>query len=185
MNVVMFSLVFVFSNINPLGVNWNKKYKLHPNISGYSYYYGDTNWGEVIYIGNEDVASMETEVQLHFSKGKITKAMLILGPRGMSEWNCMRKYKEINSLLSHKYGKYNFISIKKDPVIEDLISSSECYTVSLGLYSVVTYWTKDQYEIKSEILADEDGFYIEITYIHAPREKKRNKVQKNKIIKKL
>ena len=79
----------------PVGINWDKVYKYYPNISGYSYYLGDIEWGTVIYISNEDILGLESELQVYFNNKKVSKAILILGPEGLNDYNCVKKYKQV------------------------------------------------------------------------------------------
>ena len=184
-NTAFLILVTTLTNIVPLGLPWEKIHQHHPDISGYSYYYGDLDWGQVIYLGREDIAGMETELQIYFLRGRLTKAILILGPRGINDYNCIKKYKRIKKLVTYKYGKYNFIKEEKDPIIEDLIYSSECYPVSLGIYSVSTYWTKGDFQIESTLVADSDGYYIEISYVYLNLDRDRKKHESKLLLRKL
>jgi hypothetical protein len=169
----------------PLGVDWEKIHKYYPNISGYSYYLGDVDWGTVVYISKEDLLGLESEVQLYFDKKKISKAILVLGPEGLNDYNCVKKYKKVRKLLSDKYGEYKYIKERKDPIIDDLVGTSVCYTTALGLYEVSTYWTHGKYLIECKLIGDYEGYYIEVTYIDNNKIKKYNQNQKNKIMKKL
>lgn len=179
-------LVISLLSLDPLGVSWDKVYNDHPQISGYSYYYGDLDWGQVIYYGQEDLLGMETEIQLVFQGKRISKAYLIFGPSGINDWNCIVKYKKVRRMLSHKYGNYNYIRETKDPIIEDLLSAAPCYPISIGLHEVNTYWTHEGYQIEASLLGGSDGeFYIEITYIDKGREKTRSEQEKLRIIKQL
>ena len=177
-------LIMFLPGPGPLGVSWEDSYNYHPDILGYSYYYGDYSWGHVVYSGRADILGMETEAQLFFSRKKITKAYLIFGPAGLSNWNCMKKYKEVRSLLIFKYGVYNFIREEKDPLIKDLLFVSPCGPISLGLHKISTYWTRTKYQIVLEITASDEDLYIEITYINRNKEKIRKKEERLKIIKK-
>jgi hypothetical protein len=168
----------------PLGISWVQKYESHPNLPGYKYYYGDMYWGEVIYYGLEDLIGMESEIQLFFDRKKITKAHLILGPAGINESNCLIKYKKVKKILIQKYGNFNYIKEEKDPIIDELLTAYPCYPISLGLHNIETHWNNKDYQIKLSIVSDDDGFYIEITYIHKNRDKIREKNKKRKIIKK-
>ena len=169
----------------PLGVDWDKKHTYYPTIPEYRYYYGDIDWGEVIYIGNEDIMGMESEIQLFFHQKKIVKALLILGPMGINDTNCIKKYKKVRKLLTYKYGSYKYTREEKDPVAEDLITTSACYPFALGIHKITTYWTHGRYLIGSKLIGDEEGYYIEVAYTDNNGIKKYNKSQRAKIIKKL
>ena len=186
MQSVILYLTIILSSLNPLGLSWEKEYNKNkiPEISGYKYYYGSIDWGQIIYISSEDILQMESEIQLYFDGGKISKANFILGPGGINSWNCIAKYKKVRSLLNKKYGSYTFIRETKDPLLEDLLTSTPCYPISLGLREITTYWNKKTFNIEMLLMSDEEGFYIEITYTNLKREKTRNEKEKKKIIKK-
>ena len=59
-------LSFSFFLASPLSLQWDNKYNTIPEIEDYQYYYGSIPWGQVIYIGTEDILGMESEVQLFF-----------------------------------------------------------------------------------------------------------------------
>lgn len=171
-------------SVSPLGVSWDKIHKDLPQISGYSYYYGELDWGKVSYLGSADILGMETEIQLVFHANKISKAYLILGPGGINDWNCIDKYKEVRTMLNHKYGPYNYVKESKDPITDDLLSAAPCYPISLGLHDVHTYWTYENYQIESSLFGgDGETFYIEVTYVYRSRDKNRNKKEIQQIIK--
>jgi len=150
---------------NPLNLDLTKLYKLPPEISKFKYWYGDVDYGIIIYTGAEDISGFETELQLSFRGKKISSALVILGPAGLNSDNCIRKYKKVTKLLNSKYGHYTHISETKDPIMDDLITSIACDPVSMGIYSLKTYWKLKNFAIISLLTADEDGFYIEIEYI--------------------
>ncbi len=181
-NIVLFvASLFVSS---PLGIPWDKEYLTKPEIQEYQYYYGSVSWGEVIYLGKEDILGMESEIQLFFDRGKIAKANLILGPAGINEYNCISKYKNVRNMLVHKYGKFNYIKEIKDPIIEDLLTAYTCYPILLGIHEIDTYWIKSEYQIELSLVGDGSAYYIEISYIHKSREKNRDKMKKIEIIRK-
>jgi len=173
-----------FLLMNPLGVSWNKKYTNYPQISDYKYYYGSVPWGQVVYIGKEDILGMESEIHLLFSKKNLSKATLILGPIGINEWNCLSKYVKVRKILIRKYGKFNFVKEIKDPVIKDLITSSACYPISIGLREIETHWETKDYRIKLSLFGEDRDFFIEIDYMHKNNNLHRLESQKDKIIKK-
>ena len=166
-------------------MDWQKEYKIIPQIPGYKYYMGDIQWGTLIYVSKEDTLGLESEIQLYFDKNFLVKARLILGPEGMNEYNCAKKYKKIVSLLEEKYGDFRYVRETKDPMIDDLVSSSACYPIKVGLQEVETFWNHDKFLIKCKLIGDFEGFYIETTYINNNKIKNFNKNQKKKIIKKL
>ena len=169
---------------NPLSVSWEKKHSQFPKIQGYNYYYGDMSWGRVYYLGREDVLGMESEIHLYFNRNKITKADLVLGPAGINERNCIAKYKEVTKILTYKYGKFSYIKEKKDPIIEDLLSSHPCYPILIGTHEIDTYWENKDFLITLSLFGDEENIYLEVSYLHKSRDKLRLKTKKSKIAEK-
>ena len=108
--ISVFSMLVVCV-LAPLGLEWDKKYQHLPNIEGYSYYYGDVGWGTIVYVGKQDLSGLETEIQLELAAKKLVRARLILGPAGLSVFNCITKYRKIITLLNKKYGNYLIIVI--------------------------------------------------------------------------
>jgi len=156
----------------PLSLEWGKEHKHHPELKKYKYYYGDIQWGKIIYIGLEDIAGMETELHLKFHSKKIASVSLLLGPQGLNEHNCFKKYKRVVKIFNYKYGKYNFRRVTKDPIIEDLIHLSVCTPVLAGVYDIDTVWSTPDYQIVASMFGDEEGVYIEIEYTNLSRAKK-------------
>ena len=148
----------------PLNLDWEKRHKDYPLVENYRYYFGDVQWGKIVYFGTKDIAGLVTELHLDFQAGKIAKASLLLGPTGLSEHNCIKKYKKIIELFNYKYGNYNFQRVEKDPLMDDLLHVSICYPMQLGLYSVDTFWNSGNYSIVVSVFGDEDGLYIEVEY---------------------
>ena len=70
----------------------------------------------------------------------------------------------------------------KDPIVEDLITTTPCHTVFLGLYEVSSYWNKKGFLVEMKLLGDSEGYYIEIYY--SPKNKLK-KTKKTNILKKL
>lgn len=149
----------------PFEINTSKEYNLPLEIEDFRYWYGDIKHGYLIYVGTKDVAGFETELHLYFSKNKIIKSLLILGPAGIDSSNCIKKYKKIVEVLNKKYGHYTHQRVIKDPIVDDLIAVSVCTPVKLGLYDVETHWKSKNLEIVSTLIGDDEGFYIEIEYI--------------------
>ena len=67
----------------PLNLEWNKEHRIFEPPPGFRYYMGDLDWGQLVFIGTEDLLGLETELQLFFSRKRIAKAILILGPNGI------------------------------------------------------------------------------------------------------
>ena len=159
---------------HPLNIEANKEHNLPPEIEKFKYWYGDIDHGYLIYLGKEDVAGFETELHLYFLKKKISKSIMILGPAGLDNQNCLRKYKKVLSLLNKKYGHFTYQKTIKDPIIDDLVSVSVCTPVRIGLHMVETYWKSKKLQIIATLLGDEEGIYIEIEYIFNKRSSKSN-----------
>jgi len=159
---------------HPLGIDTKKEYSIPPEIENFRYWYGDVSHGYLIYLGKEDVAGFETELHLYFFKNKILKSTMILGPTGLDSVNCLRKYKNVLSLLNKKYGHFKYQRSTKDPIIDDLVTADVCTPVRVGLHTIDTYWKSKKFQIIATLLGDEEGIYIEIEYIfdkHSPKNK--------------
>jgi hypothetical protein len=170
---------------SPLGLDWNKHHPTVPEIPDYTYYYGDVYFSPIVYVGREDILGLEAEIHLHLTRHKIAKAVLILGPAGMDEYNCKKKYKEVVNFLNKKYEYYTHTSQIKEAEIEDLVFSAKCYPMIMGIETIRTHWKTPKYQVDAYLLGDPDGLYIEITYTNRNRIKKYTKDQESKIIKKL
>ena len=147
---------------------------------------GDVGHGFLIMSGKSDLFGAETELQLYFTKNKrLAKANLILGPAGIDEENCIKKFKTVTVFLVSKYGNYRHKILEKDPVIDELIYASSCYPVSLGLYYLEHVWFTKQFIIKASLLGDDEGLYIEIEYHHRSLGIKKKKQDRKKILRRL
>ena len=169
----------------PLGLDWSKKHSDYPTIKNYKYYYGDVPWGLVIYLGLQDIIGLETEMQLSFANRKISRAVLILGPAGLNDENCVAKYKKVVTLYNTKYGHYRYQKVLKDPLLDDLLYLSACYPMRKELYSIDTYWHNKRFKIKASVFGDQDGLYIEIVYTNLNLSKDLDRVQIEKILKEI
>ncbi len=152
-----------YSISTPL-VDISKEHKLPPVIEKFRYWYGDIDYGYLIYLGKEDVAGFETELHLHFSKMRITSVIMILGPAGLDDNNCLKQYRTVVDILNKKYGHYTHQKTVKDPLANDLISSTICAPVRTQLYDITNYWILKSHTVISKLIGDDDGFYIEIEY---------------------
>ena len=172
---------------SPLGLNWDKEYNKNTvlNLQGYVKYYGSFSSGEVVYIGNKELLSLETEAQISFYIRKISEVLLILGPHGLNDYNCLRKYKKVISLLSEKYGPKKYILDEKDPTVEELVYFSVCKPFTVGLRTITTIWHSNGYIIEAKILGEYQEYFIEIRYIRSKVEKEQKKNKKIEIMKKL
>ena len=170
---------------SPLNLNWTKEYKIFEPPTGFRYYMGDIEWNQLVYSGTEDILGAETELQLYFVKGRIAKAILILGTEGIDTHNCVSKYKTVVKWLNKKYGHFQHELLEKDPLIDELIYVSVCEPVQEGLLHIKNTWRVKGFVIYSALVGDETGFYVEIEYISRKLRKSLRKVRKNKILKQL
>ena len=151
----------------PFGLDKQKKYPRSeiPQVEGFKYYFGDVEYGKIVYLGTKDLSGYETELQVVFGEtDKVQSALLVLGPTGIDESNCIVKYKEVVSQLSAKYGSYTYLKEVKDPIIKDLIGPP-CAPVRVGIHEVDTMWKLEDMIISAKLVGDDFGFYIEIEYI--------------------
>ena len=148
----------------PLDLDISKKYNTVPEVDGFKYWYGSPEWGKIIYIGSKDIAGFETELHLDFKNKQISSALLILGPAGLDDENCIKEYKRIAKLINKKYGHYLFQKTKKDPLADDLISASPCHPIQAGLYNIITIWKTAKSKIISTLVGEDNEFFIEIEY---------------------
>jgi hypothetical protein len=146
-----------------------KEYIIPPEIENFRYWYGDVKYGEIFYLSTQDISGFEAEIHMRFSKKKISSFLLILGPTGLTSRNCLQHYRGTLNLLNKKYGHFTYQRVIKDPIIDDLVSSSVCDPIRIGGYSIKTYWKLSELTIISEILADDDGYYIETEYIYGAK----------------
>ena len=181
----IFLILFFLLGSPPLGLDWNKTLEDIPKIEQYKYWFGDLNWGRAVYLGEDFFLDMQAEITVSFVSGKIDSAILILGPGGLHEANCMAKYKEVNEYLTRKYGSRKILKSTEDPIIDDMIYYRECYAIKAGLKQYETSWHWKDFQVTSVVFADDGDIYIEIEYIKVPLRKKKNKQEIKNIIKKL
>ena len=167
--LLIFPIALSYSNPKPVEINLKQDFTIPPEIKKFKYWYGDIDYGIIIYLGSVDISGFETELHLSFNNKSLSSILLILGPAGLDSFNCIKKYKKVVSLLNEKYGNFYFKSETKDPLIEDLISETVCDPIRLGLYSVKTFWNVQKAKIISSLIGDQDGFYIEIEYIYSDK----------------
>jgi len=171
---------------NPLGLSWEQKYAYDavPEIGSYNYVYGDVSWGRIVYEG-EDLLSTSSEIILEFVERKIAIATLSLGPSGLNEANCILKYKEINKLLSQKYGRIRHSLVMRDPLVEDLFYSRECTSIRTGLKYYENTWETREFQIKSFLFGDENLIVIEVEYRMKSLGESLKKRDRKKILKRI
>ncbi len=174
-------LILLFTLTTPLGLNWDKINNKIPVIQEYVYYYGDVYYDPIVYAGSTDLIGLETELQLYFANKKISKAILILGPAGLNEQNCIEKLKEYISLMDGKYGKHSIVKQWASSLKRDLLFVSPCKLYQNGLKRTQYFWKLKTFNIDVILLGDDEGLYIETTYTN----KNLLKFQKNKKRKKI
>jgi hypothetical protein len=182
--VIFFLTIFVISMFSgPLNLNWGEKHTVIQKVENYRYWFGDIGWGDVIYVGKEGLGDLETELQLKYVGGRLSSATLILGPSGLNDLNCVRKTKQIIGLLNKKYGHYRYQRLFEKPSIDELVYSSPCRAVRVGLYEFRTRWVLDKFRIESSLIGDDGGFYIEIEYTYLALRKAQKKRDRKKLLK--
>ena len=98
--------------------------------------------------------------------------LLILGPAGIDDDNCLEKHNNIVSLLNKKYGYYEHREVQK---IYRKVCLYLCASWSTWLYEIKTIWKLDDYRIVVDFFGAEDGYFIEIEYTNL-KKKDRKKV---------
>ena len=151
--------------IKALGLDWQKEHITNAPPEGYRYYWGDIDWGQLVFVGTRDILSTETELQLFFHDKKIVKAILILGPERLSEFSCFRTYKQVVTLLNKKYGHFKFEKLTRDPLVNDLLHVSECHPLTLGMIKIENVWATNTFKITAQLFGDGGELYIEIEYV--------------------
>lgn len=148
----------------PLGLLWDRDLADIPQeIAEFKYWYGDLEWGIATYLGISDFVGLATELVLEFAKNRLARATLILHD-GLNEANCIVKYKEINELLTRKYGPHRSMASIRDPLLDDMIYYRECYSLRSGMQEHETTWMWKGFKITSVVFGDEDTIFIEIEY---------------------
>jgi hypothetical protein len=163
-------VLFLSSSIAaPFQIDTTKKHSEIPiEIPGFRYWYGDVNYGLVVYLGTRDLGGFETELQLRFQNKLVTSVLLILGPGGLDDENCMREYKKVLKIMNSKHGHYTFQKVEKDPLMDELLAVSVCHPIQVGLYLTITTWQLKGRTIEVVLIGDDDGFGIEIEYRYRP-----------------
>ena len=158
-----------FATPKPLGLPWGVKVERHfQALDGYRYELGDVSWGRMYFEGKIQ-AGIESELLVLFTTdGKIERAYLTLGPIGISEMNCISRYREVITALSLKYGPSIGAVVTRDSIIEDLIFVSECYAIAVGVAVTRTMWKVGDFEITASIFSDFRDILIEIEYVFVP-----------------
>ena len=178
-----------FKKSSPLNLEWGVKSTDNPTgrpiIQSYVYMYGEPAYGKIRYVGKEPVFDMSNEIILYFVESRLSSAMLILGPDGLGEYNCVKKYKEVIKGLSRKYGHHKHSEKETDPLIYDLIFVNKCHAVKLGLEFISHKWVTKDFRIQSFLYGDEETIFIEIEYYYLFLAKKEKEKEIQKSIEKL
>ena len=148
------------------GLEWDKRHTSAPFLENYSLIRGGQPLGYAVYLRKDNLLGAEAELQLYFVKGGlVSKALLILGPSGLSYENCSDKYKQVINFLTKKYGNYNTREIERDVIIQDLVFDSFCSSIKSGGKNIATTWINKDYKIVCTMLGGEGEIVIEIDYI--------------------
>ena len=172
----------------PLNLPWGKKDDSRIGrleIPHYKYVYGSPGWGSVYYTGSEDISGMSNELILYYAHRKLSSILLILGPAGVNEDNCIRKYQQILSLLNKKYGHFKYQTRTTDPLKADLLFTRKCYAIRAGLEVFETKWILSNFRVSSFLFGDEEDLFIEIEYVFLSLENEEKKSQDKEDLKRL
>ena len=185
---MMASVIAIGSPKSPMGLPWGKPIT-HPSgrlvLPDYQYSFGDPGWGQIRYSGKKDINGISSELIVYYTSGRLSSALLILGPEGLDENNCISKYKEMVEFLNKKYGNFKFQSHIVDPDIDDLIFSKRCHAVKVGMESMSTRWENKRFRVESFLFGDEGMLFIEIEYVMLELERKEKEAEAKKVIRRL
>ena len=162
--LLILSLCPQYTAAEPVQKNIGRVYSNTPKIEKFKKYYGSVQSGFLVFLGTEDIEGLETEIHLYFVNRKLKKVIMILGPRGIGENNCLERYRKIVQVLNRKYGKYSHQHIHSDTLMNDLVTMSRCAPIKNQLYKITNYWSNKNLDIVSELVGDDFGFYVEIEY---------------------
>ena len=185
-SIFMSSLAIAKPQVNhlPLSLPWSQTV---PNdfreVPHWKYYFGDTSWGILILTGS--AFDMEAELQIRFLKKKISNATLILGPGGLADYGCITSYKEVVRLLTVKYGKPSHTRTIESEIKEDLIYSTICRPIRVGLFIHKTVWNLEEFLIVATIFGDDVDIFIEVDYVYKPIKSQLKTHQDKKLLKML
>ena len=186
--MIMMSVTPITANELPLDLPWGQPIT-HPSgrliLPSYKYVYGDPEWGQVRYVGSEDIHGMSSELIVYYANKKLSSVLLILGSSGLNETNCVKKYKEMVAFLNKKYGHFKYQSHTVDPDIEDLIFSKRCHAIKVGMEDISTRWKLKRFRIESFLFGDSGELFIEIEYILLSLEKEEKEANIKRVIKRL
>ena len=151
----------------PLSLPWDKKLpETFREIPGFKYWYGDMEWGMMIFTG--EFQRLEAEVHLSFARNRIVNASLILGPSGINVLGCRKTFHNIVKLLNTKYGEWKKSKSIESELKEDLFYTSFCTPVRAGLHVEEIRWKTDLFFIVASLFGDGEDIFIEIDYHYRP-----------------
>lgn len=175
----MHLLLSLFFLVPPLNLNWEKEYKnKYIQLENYQYHSGNMQSNPLVYVGKSLFLNMESELQLFFFQKKIYKAILIFGPKGIDHENCIKKFRDHVALLTKKYGTPAFQKTETSFLESELIYASQCHLYSIGMKKRTVSWKTKKFNIKTFLVGDDEGFYIETFYLH--RDAAKPNLRKNK-----
>ena len=183
--VLLVTHLAVAAPVVPMNLDWNHTHETYEPPPGFRYYMGDIKWGQLVFVGENDLFDSEVELQINFANKRIISATLILGPRGNQSTDCFIKYKNIVKLLNKKYGHFKYKFVEKDPIIDEMIYVSECYPLSVGMVSLENRWLIEGYIIKSLLFGEDRTYYIEIEYTPRSRMNLKKNLDIKKVLQKL
>ena len=173
---------------NPLNLPWGKKVESsigRLEIPHYKYVYGSPEWGTITYIGTEDISGLTNELILYYAHRKLSSVLLILGPGGLNEDNCIRKYKQVLRLLNKKYGHFRYQTKVTDPIKDELLFARECHAIRAGVEVFETKWLLPNFRVESFLFGDEEDLFIEVEYVLLKLESEEKKSQDREDLKRL
>ena len=169
--------------LSDTGLEWDKQHISAPSLKNYKLIRGGHSLGYAIYLRDDNILGSEAELQLYFVKGGlVSKALLILGPSGLSYENCSDKYKQVINFLTKKYGDYKRREVEKDLIIQDLVFDSFCSSIKSGGKSITTIWINKDYKIICTMLGGEGEILIEVEYIKLDLMKEDAESEEKKVI---
>ena len=160
--------VNVKTEIDPLGLRWGVQHKAVPKLENFKYYFGDPTWGKIVYLGIEDIAGIQTELQIEYVYRRPAVATIIFGPAGIGITNCFSRYKEMIKFLNQKHGHYQYQKENRDSLQDDLLHVYRCEPISLNLTEVGTIWNTPKFRIEAWLYGVDGEIFIEIEYSFSP-----------------
>lgn len=181
--LLVFLLLTGVSNANPslpLSLPWDtdisSEYTKHP---GYRHMMGSRSSGESVFTGF--FLGAESELQVTFHGKRISSAILILGPDGIDSTNCIKFFRKVNSILTHKYGKPKYTKVLENDLMHDLIYSDHCSPIRADLYSKTVLRETHRFLISASLFGDGEDIYVEIVYIDKKKEKEKKKSDRSRL----